>query len=93
MFNPYRAAFNYIVEIDYSSQQIVAIGPMNVVCQDCKAFKFKNEVSGLCCERGQVQLTQLVPPPEPLHPLVSRNGPDSKHFLTHIQQYNIIVFK
>jgi len=29
MFNPYRAAFNYIVEIDYISRQIVAIGPMN----------------------------------------------------------------
>ena len=25
-FNPYRVAFNYNVEIDYSSQQIVAIG-------------------------------------------------------------------
>jgi len=31
-FNPYRAAFSYDVEIDYSSQRIVAIGPMNVVC-------------------------------------------------------------
>jgi len=39
-FNPYRAAFNYNVEIDYSSQQIVAIGPMNLACQYCKAFKF-----------------------------------------------------
>ena len=33
--------FNYSVEIDYSSQQIVAIGPMNVACQYSKAFKFK----------------------------------------------------
>ena len=40
-FNPYRAALNYSVEIDYSSQQIVAIGPMNVACQYSKAFKFK----------------------------------------------------
>jgi hypothetical protein len=48
-FNPYRAAFNYNVEIDYSSQKIVAIGPMNVVCQYCKAFKFENEADGLCC--------------------------------------------
>ena len=38
-----------IMEIDYSSQQIVAIGPMNVVCQYCKAFKFENEADGLCC--------------------------------------------
>jgi len=47
-FNPYRAAFNYIVKIDYSSQQIVAIGPMNVVCQYYKALRFKNEVPRLC---------------------------------------------
>jgi hypothetical protein len=40
VFNPYRAAFNYNVEFDYSSQQIVAIGPMNGVCQYSKAFKF-----------------------------------------------------
>jgi DNA-binding MarR family transcriptional regulator len=33
-FNRHRAAFNYNVAIHYSSQQIVAIGPMNVVlCQ------------------------------------------------------------
>ena len=32
-FNPFRAAFNYNVEIYYSSQQIVAIRPMNVACQ------------------------------------------------------------
>ena len=53
-YNPYRAAFNYNVEIDYSSQQIVAIGPMNVVCHYCKAFKFKNEADGLCCASGQI---------------------------------------
>ena len=87
-FNPYRASFNYTVEIDYSSQQIVAIGPMNVACQYCKAFKFKNEADGLCCASGQVKKTPLVPPPEPLHSLVSGNGPDSKYFKTHIQRYN-----
>jgi len=79
-FNPYRAAFNYNVEINYSSQQIVAVGPMNVACQYCKAFKFKNEADGLCCVSGQDKLTPLVPPPEPLHSLVSGNGPDSKYF-------------
>ena len=46
-FNPYRAAFNYNVGINYSSQQIVAIGPMNVACQYYKTFKFKNEADGL----------------------------------------------
>jgi hypothetical protein len=76
------------MEINYSSQQIVAIGPMNVACQNCKAFKFKNEADGLCCTSGQVKLTPLVPPPEPLHSLVSSDGPDSKYLLTHIQEYN-----
>jgi hypothetical protein len=87
-FNPHRAAFNYNVAIDYSSQKIVAIGPMNVVCPHCKALKFKNEAPGLCCAIDQVKLTPLIPPPEPLHSLVSGFGPDSIHFLTHIQQYN-----
>jgi hypothetical protein len=82
------AAFNYNVAMDYSSQQIVAIGPMNVVCPHCKALKFKNEAPGLCCASAQVKLTPLKPPPEPLHSLVSGFGSDSIHFLTHIQQYN-----
>ena len=38
VFNLYRAAFNYNVEIHYSSQKIVAIGPMNFACQYCKTF-------------------------------------------------------
>jgi hypothetical protein len=37
---------------------------------------------------GQVNLASLVPPPEPLHSLVSGNGPASKNVLIHIQQYN-----
>jgi hypothetical protein len=59
----YEVAFNYNVEIDYSSLQIVATGPMNAVRQYCKAFMFKNEIPGLCCASGQVKLTPLVPPP------------------------------
>ncbi|CAH1109332.1 unnamed protein product [Psylliodes chrysocephalus] len=73
-----------IVEIDYSSQKIVAIEPMNVVCQYCKAFKIKNKAPRLCCARGQVKLTPFIPLSEPLHSLVSRNRPDSKYFLTHM---------
>ena len=86
--NPYRAAFNYNVKIDYISQQIVAIGPMNVACQYCRVFKFKNVADGLCCASVQVKLTPLLPPPKPIHILISGNGSDSKHFSTHIQQYN-----
>lgn len=32
VFNPHKAAFSYNVAIDYSSEQIVAIGLMNIVC-------------------------------------------------------------
>jgi len=46
------------------------------------------KVLDLCCASGKVKLTPLVPPPEPLHSLVPGNEPDSKHFSTHIQQYN-----
>lgn len=66
-FNLYRAVFNNNVEIDYSSQQIVTTGPTNVVGQYCKAFKFKIEAARLCCASGQVKLTPLIPPPNPLH--------------------------
>ena len=48
-FNAYRAAFNYNVEIVYSSQQIIAIGPI----------KFKNEADRMCCASGQVKLMPL----------------------------------
>jgi len=41
-----------------------------------------------CCASGQVKLTSLVLPPEPLHSLVSENGSAFKYFLTHNQQYN-----
>lgn len=88
VFNPHRAAFSYNVAIDYSSEQIVAIGLMNIVCPHYKALIFKNELPGLCCASGQVKLTLLVQSPEPLHSLVSENGPDSNHFLTHIQHYS-----
>ena len=47
------------MEIDYSSQKIVAIGPMNVASQYCKAFQFKNETDGLCGASGQVQIDTI----------------------------------
>ena len=69
--------------ITWKSITVHSNGPMNVACQYCKAFEFKNEADGLCCVSGQVKLKSLVPPPELLHSLLSANGPDPKHFLTH----------
>lgn len=83
-----RAAFCYDMSIDYSAYNCVAIGPMNSVCQYCKALKYKNEANGLCCANGKVKLIPLLPPPEPLYSLVLGIGTDSIHFLKNIQQYN-----
>ena len=83
-----RAAFNYDSTIDYSVERSVAIGPMSVVCQHCKAYKFSSETPGMCCASGKVKLPALNPPPEPLRSLLSGTGRESSHFLTNIQKYN-----
>ena len=50
------------MEIDYSSQQIVAIGPMNVACQYFKAFKFKNEAERIDeIEMKSIEMFRLTP--------------------------------
>ncbi|XP_058449412.1 uncharacterized protein LOC131429355 [Malaya genurostris] len=84
----YRAALHYDPANDYSTDSSVAIGPMNVVCIHCKALKFKNETSGLCCASGKVKLIKLNSPPEPLRSLVAGSQSSSKHFLENIQAYN-----
>jgi len=62
---------------------------MHLVCQYCKAFKFKNEASALYYSSSKVKLMPIVPSPEPrLHSLVSLNESNSKYYFTHIQQYN-----
>lgn len=78
--NTHRAAFRYNAAIDYSADQAVAIGSMSVICPHCKALKYRNETPGLCCASRKVKLAPLVPPPEPLHSLVSGTGTDSTHF-------------
>ncbi|XP_054085231.1 uncharacterized protein LOC128921483 [Zeugodacus cucurbitae] len=75
-----RAGFRYDPNIQYSAS--VQIGQMSVVCQYCNAVKFKNEPSGLCCAGGKVKLPELLPPPQPLFPLLYG------HFLKHTKMYN-----
>jgi len=52
LFYPHQTAFNYNVAIKYSSQQIVIIEPTFVACPHFRAFKFKNEATGLCFDSG-----------------------------------------
>ncbi|GIY50975.1 helitron_like_N domain-containing protein [Caerostris darwini] len=39
-------------------------------CPNCHALKFKNELAGLCCVSGKVQLPEIETPPEPLYGLL-----------------------
>lgn len=80
------AAFNYDCEIDYSAHG--CIGRMTVRCPHCNAAKFPGETAGMCCANGKVKLPAFESPPDPLHSLIFGMSPTSKHFLSHIQEYN-----
>ncbi|KAJ7478830.1 hypothetical protein B0H11DRAFT_1276887 [Mycena galericulata] len=74
------------------------LGPMNVVCRDCKALHWIDErVSsssthapefGMCCNHGKVQLDLLQEPPEPLLRLLVGDDAQAQEFRSHITQYN-----
>lgn len=66
-----RIAFQYTPAINYTQDELVAIGSMNKVCQYCNAYKYQNEAPGMCCANGKIALPELLPPPEPLLSLLS----------------------
>lgn len=80
------AAFAYNSENDYSGH--ANIGGMTVRCSHCDAVKFHGETPGMCCANGKVRLPAFQSPPDPLHSFIFGTSPTSKHFLSHIQQYN-----
>ncbi|XP_022826359.1 uncharacterized protein LOC111356290 [Spodoptera litura] len=47
-----------------------------------------SETPGMCCANGKVRLPALETPPEPLYSFIFGTSQASKHFLSHIQQYN-----
>lgn len=81
-----RAAFKYNSRIDYSMYG--CIGMMDAICPHCDAANFPGETPGMCCANGKVRLPALQTPPEPLYSLIFGTSQTSKHFLSHIQQYN-----
>ncbi|XP_065370863.1 uncharacterized protein LOC135963006 [Calliphora vicina] len=83
-----RIAFNYRTDMDYANDILVAIGPMNVVCQYCNAHRYKNEAPGMCSSNGKIVLPDMLPPPEPLKSLISGTSEDSRNFLSNIRKYN-----
>lgn len=80
------AAFHYSSEMDYSEHGL--IGGMTVRCLHCAAAKFPGETAGMCCANGKVKLPAFESPPDPLHSLIFGTSTTSKHFLSHIQEYN-----
>lgn len=80
------AGFNYDSNIDYSAHG--CIGGMTVICTHCGAAKFSGETVGMCCASGKIKLPVFESPPDPLHSLIFGTSPMSKHFLSHIQEYN-----
>ncbi|GBP05743.1 ATP-dependent DNA helicase PIF1 [Eumeta japonica] len=61
---------------------------MSVVCEYCLALKFKDESKGMCCLQGKVKLEEILPPPEPLHSLLTGDHQKSKQFMRNIRRYN-----
>lgn len=81
-----NAAFDYDPNNDYSMHAY--IGAMSEICQYCKALKFRGETPGMCCSAGKVNLPPFQSPPDPLRSLIFENSPTSKHFMSHIREYN-----
>lgn len=61
---------------------------MTVRCPHCDAAKFQGETPGMCCANGKVRLPAFESPPDPLHSFIFGTSQTSKHFLSHIQEYN-----
>jgi len=83
-----RAAFEYDSAFAHKDLLCVDIGSLYIVCQHCKALKFRLETPGLCCAGGKVKLPVLAQPPKPLYSFLYGNTIQSKHFLANTQKYN-----
>ena len=73
-------AFNYNSDYDYCNHPNVVIGRMDVICNHCRAKKYKCEPAGMCCSNGKVRLLPLNEPPESLLSYLSGSTANSKHF-------------
>ena len=83
-----KSIFFYNPALDYSSDPLVAIGSMLIICRHCDVMKWAGEAPGICCNGGKVRLTQINAPPEPLRTLLTVNTPNASHFQSNIRRYN-----
>ncbi|UYV62971.1 hypothetical protein LAZ67_2002684, partial [Cordylochernes scorpioides] len=80
--------FNYDSCKNYEQHPSITIGQMSILCNYCKAKKFKDEPPGFCCKNGKVYLSPPQLPPDELFSLMSGNSSESNHFLRNIRKYN-----
>ncbi|UYV80693.1 hypothetical protein LAZ67_19001416, partial [Cordylochernes scorpioides] len=64
--------FNYDSCKNYEQHPSITIGQMSIVCNYCKAKKFKDEPPGFCCKNGKVYLSPPQLPPDELFSLMVR---------------------
>ena len=67
------------------------IGPMNVQCQYCGAFKFKAETPSSCCQGGKVVISPFPRPPDQLMSLWMGDGEDAMLFRKNARYINNAV--
>ena len=67
------------------------IGPMDIKCQYCGAFKFKGESPGSCCQGGKVAVEPFPEPPHQLQELWLGDGDDAKLFRQNSRYINNAV--
>ncbi|UYV82086.1 hypothetical protein LAZ67_21000790 [Cordylochernes scorpioides] len=80
--------FNYDSYKNYKQHPSITIGQMSIVCNYCKAKKYRDEPPGFCCKNGKVYLSPPQLPPDELLSLMSGNSSESNHFLRNIRKYN-----
>ena len=67
------------------------IGEMNILCEQCEAYKFPGESAFKCCHSGKVKLEPLDQYPEELKIFLLEQTPFAKKFRTNIRHYNSAV--
>ena len=65
-----------------------SIGKMDIVCQDCGAWKFRKETASTCCGKGKVLLDPFPQPPEELHNLWHDNTSEARLFRENARSIN-----
>ena len=60
-----------------------SIGNMEIVCNNCGAFKFRKETGSTCCSNGKVYLDPLPQPPDQIRKLWHEDTPEGRLFRQH----------